>query len=186
MHPDDQDKTTFVTDWGVYVAVVMMFGLKTAPATFQRTITEIFGEYIPAFMQVFLDDFAVYGTATDHLQQLQLCLERCRVSRLSLNPAKCDFGVTSGSLLGHIVSREGIAVDPNKVTAITQAKTLANAKALSWFLGQIRWHSWMLRHLADFATPLHDAVHRSPFSWTTVEDKAYEALKVMLTQAPVV
>ena len=62
MHPDDHEKTAFVTDWGVFVAVVMMFGLKTAPATFQRTITEIYGELIAAFMQVFLDDFAVYGT----------------------------------------------------------------------------------------------------------------------------
>ena len=50
MHPDDQEKTTFVTDWGVYVAVVMMFRLKTAPATFQRIITKFFGEYIHAFM----------------------------------------------------------------------------------------------------------------------------------------
>ena len=50
MHPDDQEKTTFVTEWGVFVAVVMMFGLKTAPATFQRIILEVFGEYIPAFM----------------------------------------------------------------------------------------------------------------------------------------
>ena len=57
MHLDDQEKTVFVTDWGVFVAVVMMFGLKTTPATFQRRITEIFGEYIPAFMKVFLDDF---------------------------------------------------------------------------------------------------------------------------------
>ena len=61
MQPDDQEKMAFFTDWGVYVVVVMMFGLKTAPATFQRTITEIFGEYILAFMQVFLDDFAIYG-----------------------------------------------------------------------------------------------------------------------------
>ena len=61
MHPDDQEKTVFVTDWGVYVTVVMMFRLKTASGTFQQTIMEIFGEYIPAFMQVFLDDFAVYG-----------------------------------------------------------------------------------------------------------------------------
>ena len=57
MHPDDQEKTTFVTEWGVFVAVVMMFGLKTALATFQRVIQEIFHEYIPTFMQVFLDDF---------------------------------------------------------------------------------------------------------------------------------
>ena len=75
MHPNDQEKTAFVTDWGAFVAMVMMFGLKMAPATFQRTITEIFGEYIPAFMQVFLDDFAVYGTRGEHLGHLRVCLE---------------------------------------------------------------------------------------------------------------
>ena len=84
-------------------------------------------------------------------------------------------------MLGHIVSKEGIAVDPNKISTVTQAKTPAMAKALSRFLGKIRWHSRMLRYLADFATPLHAAVHRTPFPWTAVEDKAYEALKVMLT-----
>ena len=52
MHPEDQEKTTFVTEWGVFVAEVMVFGLKTAPAMFQRIITEIFHDYIPAFMQV--------------------------------------------------------------------------------------------------------------------------------------
>ena len=70
MHPDDQEKTAFVTEWGVFVAVVMMFGLKTAPTTFQRIIMEIFGEFIPAFMQMFLDDFAVYSREGDHLQYL--------------------------------------------------------------------------------------------------------------------
>ena len=57
MRPDDQEKMAFVTEWGVFVAVVMMFGLKTALATFQRIIMEIFGEYILGYMQVFLDDF---------------------------------------------------------------------------------------------------------------------------------
>ena len=147
MHPDDQEKTTFFTDWGGYVAVVMMFGLKTAPATFQRTITDIFGEYIPAFMQVFLDDFLVYGATAEHFTHLRLCLERCRTSRLSLYPVKCAFDVTNGALLGHIVSKEGIAVGPNKISAITHTKTSTNAKALGWFLGQIRWHSRMIHHL---------------------------------------
>ena len=67
----------FVTEWGVFIAVVMMFGLKTAPATFQRIISEIFDEFIPAFMQVFLGDFAVYGQQSEHLQHLRLCLDRC-------------------------------------------------------------------------------------------------------------
>mgnify|MGYP002776097156 FL=1 len=130
MHPDDQEKTTFVTEWGVFVAVVMMFGLKTAPVTFKRIILDVFGEYIPAFMQVFLDDFAVYGMGKDHLHHLWLCLERCCIAQLSLNPAKCAFGVMSGALLGHIVSKEGIAVDPGKIDAIIKSPTPENAKAL--------------------------------------------------------
>ena len=78
MHPDDQEKMAFVTEWGVFIAIVMMFCLKTALATFQRIISKIFDEFIPACMQVFLDDFAVYGHQTEHLQHLQLCLDRCR------------------------------------------------------------------------------------------------------------
>ena len=69
MHPDDQEKTTFVTELGIFMAEVMMFGLKTTLTTFQRIITEIFGEYIPAFMQVCLDEFAVYGQRLEHLTQ---------------------------------------------------------------------------------------------------------------------
>ena len=69
MHPDDQEKTTFVTELGIFMAEVMMFGLKTTLTTFQRIITEIFDEYIPAFMQVCLDEFAVYGQRLEHLTQ---------------------------------------------------------------------------------------------------------------------
>ena len=83
MHPDDQEKMAFVTEWGVFVAKVMMFSLKTTPTTFQRIITEIFNEYIQVFMQVFLDDFAVYGQRLEHLTQLRLCLDQCRLARLS-------------------------------------------------------------------------------------------------------
>ena len=81
---------------------------------------EIFGDFIPGFMQVFLDDFAVYSRHGEHLDHLRLCLEKCREYRLSLNLAKCVFGVASGNLLGHVVSREGIAVDPDKVKAIVE------------------------------------------------------------------
>ena len=133
--PSDWIVTT--TEWGVFVAVVMMFGLKTAPTTFERIIMEIFEEYTPGFMQVFLDDFAVYSRQTEHLEHLRLCLEKCREYRLSLSPAKCVFGVASGNLLGHIVSKDGIAVDPDKVRAIVEAPTPNNAKALVRFLGQI-------------------------------------------------
>ena len=66
-------------------------------------------------------------------------------------------------MLGHIVSEEGIAVNPDKVKAILEAPAPLNAKALSQFLGEIRWHSRMIRYLGDVATPLHTEVHKTPF-----------------------
>ena len=93
---------------------------------------EIFRDYIPAFMHVFLDDFVVYNKEADRLEHLRLCLDKCRSTRLSLKPTKCAFGVTSGTLLGHIVSQEGTAVDSDKVKARIEALTPKNAfKALS-------------------------------------------------------
>ena len=103
-----------------------------------------------------------------------------------MNPAKCAFEVTSGALLGHIVSQEGIAVDPDKVRAILEAPVPTNAKGLSRFLGKIRWHSRMIRYLADVAIPLHIVVHKVPFQWTTIEQDAYDCLKKMLTKVLVV
>ena len=96
-------------------------------------IQEIFNDYIPAFMQVFLDDFVVYSRKTTHFEHLRLCLERCRPGQLRLNLTKCAFEVTTDSLLGHIVSEEGIVVDPDKIKAIMEAPTPTNAKALSQF-----------------------------------------------------
>ena len=131
IHPDDQEKTTFVTEWGVFVAIVMMFGLKTAPATFQRIITEIFDDYILAFIQVFLNDLSMHYQQLEHLTQSRLCLDRCRQARLSLNPSKCAFFVTSDTLLGHIISQEGIAMDPDKVHAILNAPMPCTVKAFN-------------------------------------------------------
>ena len=82
-------------------------------------------------MQVFFDDFAVYGQQSEHLQHLRLFLDRCHQARLGLNLAKCAFHVTIGTLLGHIVSKTGIAMDPAKVQAILRAPAPTTAKALS-------------------------------------------------------
>ena len=84
--------------------------------------------------------------------------------------------MTNGTLLGQIVRKDDITVEK----AILEAQLSANAKALSWFLGQIWWHRRMLLYLADIATPLHAAVHRTPFQWTEQKDKAYHIVKVML------
>ena len=130
----------------------MMFSLMTTQATFQRIIAEIFDDYILTFMQVFLDDFVVYGRKLEHLGHLCLCLERCQQAWSSLNPAKCAFYVSNSPQLGHIVSLDGIAMNPDKVHGILNAPAPTTTKSLSRFLGQIRWFSRMLCYLAEQIT----------------------------------
>ena len=79
-------------------------------------------------------------------------------------------------LLGYIVCREGVAVDPDKVKTILEAPALTNAKALNRFLGQIRWHCRMIRYLTNVV------VHKTPFQWTNAEQDAYGCLQKMLTK----
>ena len=146
MAPEDREKTAFITEWGAFASNVMMFGLKNAPATFQRMVQEIFYEYLTTFMRVFVDDFSVFGKKADHLHQLMLCLDKCRQTKLKLNPAKCAFAVKSGVLLGHIVSEDGLAVDPRKVEAIRKLRAPINIKELSRFLGQIKWLTRFMRY----------------------------------------
>ena len=116
---------------------------------------------------------------------LWLCLQKCCKARLNLNLAICEFVVASSMLLGHIVSKEGKEMDPDKVKAIFKTLTLKNVKALSYFLEQIWWHSRMIRYLAEFATPLQAVVHREPFLWIEEEEKAFSALKILMSQAPI-
>lgn len=95
----------------------MTFGLRNTPTTtFQCMIQEIFYDNLTEFMRVFVDDFSVFDRFVEHLHQLCLCaLERCMRTKLKLNPLKCAFVVVrGGTLLRHIVSKEGIYVVPEQ------------------------------------------------------------------------
>ncbi len=126
MVEEGKDKITFISKWGTYAFKVMPFGLRNAHATFQKVVTKIFKPYLNKFMQVFLDDFNVYGDKKDHLEQLQKFLEECRLNGISLNPKKCVFCVNSGILFGHIVCHDGMLVDPRKITTIIAMPTPIN------------------------------------------------------------
>ncbi|XP_073394981.1 uncharacterized protein [Physcomitrium patens] len=97
---------------------IMPFGLCNAPATFQRVMTQAFHKYLRSSMEIFLDDFCTFSKRCDHLKWLGNCLDQCDHFGISLNSEKCTFGVPLGKLLGHIVSKKGIATDPDKVKKI--------------------------------------------------------------------
>jgi hypothetical protein len=120
IHPEDQHKTTFICPWGTFAYKNMPFGLKNVGATFQWAMMFSFHD-LKHIVEAYLDDLTTHSCKrVQHLLHLCLVFERCRHYRIRLNPHKCIFCVTSGRLLGFIVSTKGIMVDPLKVEAITQ------------------------------------------------------------------
>lgn len=107
----DQLKTAFIMEWKMHAFNRMPFGLCNAPAMFQPLMVNIFHDFLRRFLEIFIDDFAVFGKTIDHVEHLRLTLEQWREVRLKLHPEKCFFGVTQGMLLGHRISKDGIEVD---------------------------------------------------------------------------
>ena len=115
----DKLKMSFTTEWDIYYYTVMPFRLKNASATYQRMTTTLLHDMIHKEIEVYVDDMMVKSaTSEGHFATLENFLERAEKYNLRLNPKKYVFGVTSGKLLGHIVSQKGIKVDPDKVKAI--------------------------------------------------------------------
>ena len=116
---EDQHKTAFSIEWGIFTYRIMPFGLTNALATFQRLMSHAFKEYLRAFLEIFMDDLCVhYGIRMEHIDHLKLVLEKCRVYQICLNPNKCKFMVRQGKILGHIVWQNGISTDAKKINVI--------------------------------------------------------------------
>ncbi|RVW33676.1 Transposon Ty3-I Gag-Pol polyprotein [Vitis vinifera] len=119
MTPKDMEKTSFITEWGTYCYRVIPFELKNVGATYQRAATTLFHDMMHVDVEVYVDDMIVKSwDRLNHLAALERFFERIRQFRLRLNPKKCTFGVTSGKLLGYMVSERGIEVDPDKIIVI--------------------------------------------------------------------
>ena len=126
----------------------MPFGLSNALATFQRCIMSIFSDYIENIIEVFVDDFSVYGDYFDAcLSNHTIVLKRCMDSNLVLNWEKCHFMVEQGIVLEHIVSRKGIEVDKSKINLI-------HIKEVRSFLGHARFYKRFIKDFLKIARPL--------------------------------
>jgi hypothetical protein len=115
---EDRYKTTFSTEWGSYQYMIIPFGLKNAPTIFSRVVVAAFKDFIDKFLEVYLDDWKAFSLLKDHVESLRLMLERCRQCHISLNIKKFIFSTPFGILLGHIVCKQGLIVDPAKIVVI--------------------------------------------------------------------
>lgn len=110
---EDQHKKAFMTPWGTFVYHRMPFRLINIGATFQRCMSKTFVDLKDRIIVIYLDDLTVFSKKRkDHIEDLRKVLQRCRDHGISLNPKKSVFCVIEGRLLNHIVSQEGIRIDP--------------------------------------------------------------------------
>jgi hypothetical protein len=186
---EDQLKTTFTTAWGTFASLVMLFGLCNAPATFQRVMMVAFLPYLHKFIEIFLDGFCVFGKTEDHAEQLAKCFAQCEKYGISLNAAKCQFVVPFGRLLGHIVGKDGIAVDPDKVSLIVNFPRPTTVKQVHSYLGLCSYYRRAIKSFAEIASLLTKLLKKlevgaSPV-WGQDCEVAFITLKEKLSTAPV-
>eukprot|EP01018_Ginkgo_biloba_P010330 Gb_18703 [translate_table: standard] len=130
---EDQEKTTFSTHHGHYEFKVMPFGLCNAPATFQGLMNKVFIKCLRKFLVIFFDDILVYNKTWDeHLQHVDKVLSILEGQQLYAKQSKCTFGWQSLEYLGHIITREGVKVDPAKVEAIPPLIDLTKKDSFKW------------------------------------------------------
>ena len=140
VHEDDCEKTAFTTPWGTFHYAKMSFGLKNAGATFQRAMDMAFANEKDVFLVVYLDDLTVFSNSDEeHLYHLKVVFQKCRKYGISLNPKKSLFSMDEGKLLGHIISKYGIRVDPAHVEAIQQIEQPRNKKEIQSFNGKMNF-----------------------------------------------
>ena len=138
LHPDSRANSAFVTHQGLYEFRVMPFGLKNAPAVFQRLIQKVLmglnPETVPDFAAVYLDDILVFSeTFEAHFLHLRQVLERFKVAGLKLKPSKCHFISQTVKYLGHLVTPQGILPNPNRVSAIKEFPVPKSVKEVKKF-----------------------------------------------------
>uniref|UniRef100_A0A2N9FFE4 Integrase catalytic domain-containing protein n=1 Tax=Fagus sylvatica TaxID=28930 RepID=A0A2N9FFE4_FAGSY len=184
---EDKSKTAFVTHWGTFVYDVMPFGLKNAGATYQRAMVTLFHDMIHHEIEVYVDDMiAKSRTAQDHLTDLRKLFQRLKKYQLRLNPNKCAFGVTSGKLLGFIVSGRGIEIDPAKVQAIRSMPAPRTEKEIRSFLGRINYIARFIAQLTATCEPLFKLLRKDvKIKWTEDCQKAFDKIKEYLLNPPI-
>ena len=157
----------------------MSFGLCNAPASFQRYMMSIFSDMIEEIMEVFLDDFLVYGKTFDHcLENLDKVLQWSQEKDLVLNWGKCHFMVREGIILGHLVSERGIEVDKAKIEVIEQLPPPVNIKGIHNFLGYVGFYRWFIKDFSQISRPLTNLLTKDvPFEFTDECLDAFHTLK---------
>ncbi len=155
--PEDAPKTAFRTPVGHYQFKVLCFGLTNAPASFQAAMNNIFSKYLHDFVVVYLDDILIFSKSKeDHIKHIRLVLDVLRKHNLYANHKKCDFFKRELEFLGHIISGDGIKVDPRKTASVNTWPKPTTLTELRGFLGLANYFRRFIQGYSSIVAPLTD------------------------------
>ena len=186
MHPDSVEKTAIRTPLGSFEWLVMPFGLTNAPSTFQRMMEAVLRPLQFKCVVIFLDDIGIYSrTHEEHIQHITEVMKLLQSANLKVKLSKCSFFKKKIKYLGHIVSADGITVDPDKVKAVRDWPTPKDNTEVQSFIGLVNYYRRMIKDMARVAAPLTD-IMSSPahFTWGKPQEDSFLKLKEALTNAP--
>ena len=187
VHDEDVPKTAFRTRYGKFEFLVMPFGLTNAPVAFMDLMNMIFRPYLDQFVIVFIDDILIYsGSGEEHAEHLRIILQTLWKHRLYAKLSKCHFWLDSVTFLGHIISGEGVSVDPQKVEAILNWKPPMSVTEIRSFLGLAGYYRKFVEGFSKIAAPLTRLKRKEePFLRSEACQQSFDELKRRLTSATV-
>nr|GEV33869.1 reverse transcriptase domain-containing protein [Tanacetum cinerariifolium] len=187
INPPNQEKTTFTCPYGTFTYRRMPFGLCNAPGTFQRCMMAIFHDMIEKTMEVFMDDFLVFGDSfSSCLSHIDSMLQRCEDTNLVLNWEKCHFMVKERIFLGHKIFKNGLEVDRAKVDVIAKLPHPTTVKGVRSFLGHVSFYRRFIQDFSKIARPMTHLLEKETlflFSKDCID--AFETLKRKRTEASI-
>jgi transposase InsO family protein len=182
---EDIEKTAFTTRYGNFEFRVMPFGLCNAPATCMRYMQHVLHDLLDRSVIVYMDDLCIFSSERDHEARVEEVLQRLDAAQLRLKQSKCTFGADSISYLGHIISKDGVRMDPVKIETILEWPTPKNASDVRSFLGLIGYYRKFLGGFGEISAPLVELTKKdAKWAWDASHQRAFSALKEMLTTAP--
>jgi hypothetical protein len=184
---EDIPKSAFRTRYGHYEFVVMPFGLTNAPAAFMDLMNRVFRPYLDTFVIVFIDDILIYSeSVNEHREHLRTILETLREHQLYAKFSKCEFWLDQVMFLGHVISKDGVSVDPAKVEAVTNWAPPKNVSEIRSFLGLAGYYRRFIQDFSRIAMPMTKLLRKGvKFAWSEKCEQSFQTLKTKLTTAPV-
>jgi len=187
VRPEDVQKTAFRSRYGHYEYVVMPFGVTNAPTIFMDYMNRIFRPYLDQFVVVFIDDILIYSESREeHAEHLRLVLGILRKHQLYRKLSKCEFWLEEVQFLGHVISAQGIAVDPAKIETVVKWERPQTVSEVRSFLGLAGYYRRFVEGFSKMVSPLTQLTRKDqPFSWTYVCEACFEDMNRRLTTAPI-